>query len=330
MLADDGAAAQSDRIDVRHAEVGAHAADGHRHAGFAREARLDDAQVRGRPAHVDDDGVVQMAQIACAADGVRRTAGNGQDGVAARVFHGHERAVVLGKIDLRVGDAFLREAVGKALCKTLGDFVERGVEYGGVLALDQAHGADLAGDGDVHVLAHDLAADLRRAALVVGPHGGKDAGDGDGLHLPLQFRKECPRGVLVQRRQLLAVVLKPAADDGALFADKADVLRPVHHRRHAHGRRRADAQKADFGQIFALDDGVGTLRGTQHGLSYLTAVDLRLPKQRLHSADDAFKDVSRGWMLDLGDDAQIFVDEDGVGIGAAYVDAQLIHFPHLP
>ena len=51
-------------------------------------------------------------------------------------------------------------------------------------------------------------------------------------------------------------------------------------------------------------------------MSYLTAVDLRLPKQRLHSADDAFKDVSRGWMLDLGDDAQIFVDEDGVGIGA--------------
>ena len=65
-------------------------------------------------------------------------------------------------------------------------------------------------------------------------------------------------------------------------------------------------------------------------MSYLAAVDLRMPEQRLYRADDAFKDVSRGWMLDLGDDAQIFVDEDGVGIGAAYVDAQLIHFPHLP
>ena len=83
-------------------------------------------------------------------------------------------------------------------------------------------------------------------------------------------------------------------------------------------------------QILALDDGVGALRGAQHGLADLAAVDLRLPKQRLHRADDAFKDVSRGGVLDLGDDAQIFVDEDGVGIGAAYVDAQLIHFPHLP
>ena len=33
-LADNGAAAQADGQDVRHAEVGAHAADGHSHAGF--------------------------------------------------------------------------------------------------------------------------------------------------------------------------------------------------------------------------------------------------------------------------------------------------------
>ena len=120
--------------------------------------------------------------------------------------------------------------------------------------------------------------------------------------LPLSSAKNARAAVLVQRRELLAVVFKPAADDGALFADETDILRPVHHRRHAHGRRRADAQKADLGQILALDDGVGALRRTQHRLADLAAVDLRLLQQFLHRAHDAFKDISRSGILDLGDD----------------------------
>ena len=246
------------------------------------------------------------------------------------MLHGHEGAVVLGEVDLRVGDALLREAVGKSLREALRHPAERGVENGGVFALNQAHGADFAGDGDVHILPHDLAADFRRAPLVVRPHRGKDAGDGDGVHNALELRKEIARGRLIQGRKLLAVIFKAAADDRALFADEADVLRPVHHRRHAHGRRGADAQKSDLRQVLALDDGVGALRRAQHRLTDLAAVHLRLLEQLLYRAHDALKDISRSGILDLGDDLQMFVDKNGVRVGAAHVDAQLIHLPHLP
>ena len=96
-----------------------------------------------------------------------RAAGYGQDRVAARVFHGHKRAVVLGKVNFRIGDSLLRQAIGESLREPLSDLIQRGVENGGVLALDQAHGADLAGNGDVHVLAHDLPANFRRAVLMI-------------------------------------------------------------------------------------------------------------------------------------------------------------------
>ena len=65
VLADDGAAAQTDRVDVRHAEIGTHAADGHRYTGFTRKARLNNAQIGGCPAHVDDDGIVQRVIGEC-------------------------------------------------------------------------------------------------------------------------------------------------------------------------------------------------------------------------------------------------------------------------
>ncbi len=218
------------------------------------------------------------------------------------MLHGHEGAVVLGKIDLRVGDALLRKAVGKPLRESLGYLIERSIEYGGVFALDQAHGADLAGNGDVDVLAHHLAADFRRTPLMVRPHRGKDAGNGDGVHDSLELCKEITRSRLVQRRELFAVIFKAAADDRALFADETDILRPVHHRRHAHGRRSADAQKPDLRQVFALDDGVGALRRTQHRLADLAAVHLRLLQQFLHRAHDALENISRSGILDLADD----------------------------
>ena len=74
------------------------------------------------------------------------------------MLHGHEGSIVLREVYLRVGDALLRQGLGKALRQLLGHPVQGRVEDGGVLTLDQAHGADLAGDGDVDVLAHNLAA----------------------------------------------------------------------------------------------------------------------------------------------------------------------------
>ena len=85
LLPHDGAAAQADGDHIGHAEVGAHAADGHRHAGLPGEAVLDHAQVGGGTAHVDDDGVLQAAEVAGAPDGVGGAAGDGEDGVAPGV-----------------------------------------------------------------------------------------------------------------------------------------------------------------------------------------------------------------------------------------------------
>lgn len=89
-------------------------------------------------------------------------------------------------------------------------------------------------------------------------------------------------------------------------------------------------RKARSSPGFALDDGVGALRRTQHRLADLAAVHLRLLQQFLHRAHDALENISRSGILDLADDLEIFVDEDSIRVGAAHVDAQLIHLPHLP
>ncbi len=204
------------------------------------------------------------------------------------------------------------------------------VENGRVLALHQAHAADLAGDGDVHVRAHDLAADLGGAQLMVIAHGREHTGDGHGLYAAHERGEKRPGGLLVQRGELLAVVLEAAADDRALFADEADVVGPVRHGGHAQRRGRADAKQADAGEVLALDDGVGALGGAQHGLADLAAVHLRLLQQLPHRAHDAVKDVGGGGIFDFGDNVEVAVDEDGVGVGAAHVDTQLIHARFLP
>ena len=91
----------------------------------------------------------------------------------------------------------------------------------------------------------------------------------------------------------------------------------------------ADAQDSNRSQSLALDDGVGALGGAQHGLADLAAVHLRLLQQLPHRAHDAVKDVGGGGVFDFGDNVEVAVDEDGVGIGAAYVDADVNHWSFL-
>ena len=54
-----------------------------------------------------------------------------------------------------------KDQIDKAVREAAGDAAEGGIEYGGVLALYEAHGAYLAGNRHVDVLAHDLAAERR-------------------------------------------------------------------------------------------------------------------------------------------------------------------------
>ena len=125
----------------------------------------------------------------------------------------------------------------------------------------------------MHVLAHDLAAERGGLELVVVAHGGEHAGDGDGLDaLFFHLEEELLRSFRVEGGEMLAVVLKAAAYDGAADGDPADVLSPVHHGRYAERGGRAYAEDADGREVLALDDGVGALGGAEHGLLYLAAV----------------------------------------------------------
>ena len=283
------------------------------------------AQVGGGAAHVDDDGVVAARQVAGAADGVRRPARDGEDGIAARVFHGHERAVILRQVHFGVRHAL----VGQTGCEALGELarhvVQRRVQDSGVLALDQAHRADLAGDGHVHVLAQHLARDGRGAQLVVVAHGGEHAGHGHGLHATFHALEERAARGLVELCQALAIVLETALDDERVHAHRSDIVGPVHHRRDAHGSRRADAQDGDGRKALALHDGVRALGGAQHGLRDLRAVHAAVGQHGVHRAHDARVDIVRRGVLHRRHHVQVLVDQNGVRVGAAHVDAQFVH-----
>ena len=181
------------------------------------------------------------------------------------------------------------------------------------------------------VLPHHFLAQLCCTQFVVVPDSGEHAGDGDGFDaLGLHVQKEHLGRCLIQGSQLFAVILKAAADDRTAHGDALDVLRPIHHGRDAGGGRGADAQDADGRQVLTLYDGVGTLGSTQHGLVDLRAVNAGLLQHSVNSAQDSVIDIAGGGVLDVRHNVQVFVDEDGVGVGAAYVNAQLIHDRSLP
>ena len=242
------------------------------------------------------------------------------------MLYGHEGAVVLAEVDVSVDDAFIPQALGKAFCKALGHLPERGVQDGGVFTLDEAHGADLARDGDMDILTHDLAAELCGLELVVVADSGEHAGDGDGLDaLGLHIGEEGLGSFGVEGGELLAVVLKAAADDGAADGDLLNILGPVDHGADAGGGRRADAQDADGGEILALYNGVGALRRAEHGLMDLLGVHAGDLEHGTHRAQNAVINVCGGGILDICDHRTVFVDQDGVRVGAAHVNSEFVH-----
>ena len=326
LLADDGAAPQADGDHVGHTEVGAHAANGDRHAGLSGKSVLDDAQIRGRAAHIDHDGVFHPDQICRPADGVCGAAGDGQDGIAPGILHGHQRPVVLREVDLGVGHALFSQRLRKALSKRFRHLIQRRVQDGGVFPLDQAHGADLTGNGDMGLLPHDRAAQPSRLHLMVIADGGKHAGNGHRLDPGrLQLLKKSGGRSGIQRGQLLAVVLKAAADDSGRRRNALQIFRPVHHGRDPPGGRRADAQNADRGQILSLYDGVRALGSPQHGLPDLGTVHPGLLQDRADRGQNAVINIRGGVPLDRRHHMQRLVDQNSVRVGASHIDPELIH-----
>ncbi len=97
--------------------------------------------------------------------------------------------------------------------------------------------------------------------------GTEGAGDGDGPDLPGTLAREAPHGVLIERRDLAAVVLEAAMDDGRRSEDGLEQLwRPGSARPDRVRRGGSHAQDADAVQTGPLDDGVGRMGRAQHHL----------------------------------------------------------------
>ena len=91
-------------LDVykRQAEICPHTSDGGGNTAFAREVMLNDTKVCCSAAHVDDNSIVETAQIGGAADRIGRPAGNGEDGIPSCKVHGHKGPVVLAQKNIGV------------------------------------------------------------------------------------------------------------------------------------------------------------------------------------------------------------------------------------
>ena len=320
-VADDGAAAHGDGHDVRHAEVRADAADLHVLAGLAREAVDQHADVRGGAAHVDDDGVRPAGQVRGAAEAVRRAGADGENREPQRVLQGHQRAVVLGEEEVGADAAPVQGPLQRA--RHVPRHAQQGaVEDGGVLSLDQAQGADLVGHGQVDVVAHDLADHLGGGQLVAVAHRGEDAGDGHRIHRSAERLQEPADLVRVERDDLAAVQLDAAVDHRLAAGDDGlEVRGPGEERADRERRRGADAHDRHAVETLALQHGVGGVGGAQHDVADAAAIHVTRGEDRVHRVLDALGHVRAGGGLRLGQQAVVAVQDHGVRVGAAHVDA---------
>src|SRR5258708_25433423 len=103
-------ATESDRKNVWHPEIRAHAPDEMRGCRLPGKSSDQKAQVGGCAADIHDDRVLQTGQKGRAPDAIRRAGGAGYDRKARCVTRRYECAVVLAEVDLRA-NAQLAERV---------------------------------------------------------------------------------------------------------------------------------------------------------------------------------------------------------------------------
>ena len=283
------------------------------------------AHVSRRAADVHDHGVLLVRQKRCAADGVRRPAGDREDGIALRVVNGHERAVVLPQVHRHVGKPFGSKRGLEAVGGRVRDVVQCRVQDGCVLALQETERADLARKRDGELIAQLSGKDLGGATLVGVRHRGEHARYRHGF-VPLfaHGARHVAQLVFGKRADLATVELVAAVHQEISHAHGVfELLRPIGHAADGRGRRRADAQRRHLVQALALHDRVGAMRRAEHSepdVRRRLGADLRqhLVHGRLNAAHHVLgRRAFRG-----GDQLQVAVDDDGIGVGASDVDPQ--------
>jgi hypothetical protein len=322
--ADARAAAESDAVDVGHAEIGAHAAHVHCRAGRAREALLQHADVAGGAADVDHDGVRLLREEGRAAHRVGRTRGHGEDREACRARRAHQRAVVLRQEEGR-GDAGLRHGAGERVHDRVAEVAERRVEDGGVLAFEQAHAADFRRQRDAHARQRGAqhvcgVAFLRVVDQREHPRD-RDVPDlvgGEGLRRRLDLGGH-------HRRDLAAVELEAATDDvGVRAHGRRDVLGPAGERRQRLRGRQRETDHADPRERAPLDERVGEVGRAYHHGAQLGGAHARARDHLAQHGQHARHHVGRCGRLHGVHDL-VAVHQDGIRVGAADVDSYPIH-----
>jgi len=316
-----GAAAERDRDQVRHPEVGPDAADLHPLGGFPREPVGQHAEVGGGAPHVHHQRVRDPGEERGAADAVGRAAPDREDRVPQGLIQAHQRAVVLREERHRP-QAVRGERVPHRAGHVAGDPGQGAVEYRRVLPLEQADRADLVAERDVHVA--ELALDhLGGQQLVARRDGGEHAGDRDAVGGLAGLPEEPRDGVGVERGQVLAVELDPAVHDRRPDGDRADqVRRPAEHGPDAVGGGPADPEHRHPPQVLALQDGVGGVGGAEHDVADPAGVGAGYAEHGADRRHDPAGDVGGAGHLGLGDHPVGGVHDHGVGVGAADVDAE--------
>jgi len=297
-----------------------HAADLARQGRLAREAAREHAEVAGGAADVDDYGVARAGEERGAPDRVGGAGADREHGVARRVVDGHQGAVVLREEGVGV-EALLGDDRQEGAGHLARDAAERGVEHGRVLAFEQAERADLVAEREGH-LADVSAHEVAHLELLLGERGREDAAHGDRVEAAVEGVEEAADGVGVERRDREAVdEVAAARDRGAREHRVAELGRPARQRRELGRGGRAEPDDGDAVEVAAAHDGVRRVGRAEHDARDEGTTVAELPQHGDERRADAARDIGRGGLLGPGEHPAGAVERDGVGVGAADVDA---------
>ncbi len=244
------------------------------------------------------------------------------DGVGRRHLREHDGAVVLGQEEWR-RDARRGERLLEGRHRPQAEGLQRGVEQRDVLALEKPDAAE--GVRERHPRPRDhVADDVCRLLLAHGRQRREQGGDADRGDAGVADARGglADRGA-IEGHQLAPVIFVAARHHDRQRIDRvAQVVRPVHRRRQGAGRRQRDADRPDAFEPGALDHRVGEVRRADHH-----GVDPRERDRRPEVADDGAHPrhhVGGGRRLDGAEDPGA-VDQHGIRVGAADVDADALH-----
>ena len=230
---------------IGHAEVRPHPADVALDEGLARESPRQHPDVRGGPADVDHERIVEPREETGAPHAVGGAGGERQHGIAGDERVAHQRAVVLADEERRL-DAERRQRGAEGVHHPTRQVDQARVEDGRVLAFEETEAADGGREGDVGVrefVADDLGGAGFHRVVDRGEEAGHcDGADAGGLHV-----SQCGgQALLVEGVRQGSRVLVAAAHEPASAADEGgQVIGPVGEGWNRRGGRERQAKDAD-------------------------------------------------------------------------------------